>query len=323
MNIALIGGSGFIGTRLAAQLIDQGHNIRILDIVPSDTYPDYFVKADITKQDELSAALKDIDVIYHLAAAHRDDVFPRSIYYDVNVEGTKNVVAAAQDNHIQTLFFTSSVAVYALNGGESKEDDTPAPFNDYGRSKLQAEDVLRTWAAETKGARLALIRLVATFGPGNRGNVFTLINQIARNRFIMIGAGKNKKTVAYVENVAAFLAGLTNREPGTYLYNYADKPDMSMKEMVATIRGIFGYKGLGLKIPYILGLMGGYVFDILSRISGKSFPISAIRVKKFAADTIVNCQKIDEETGFERPATLEQGLAAMIKSDFAPTPKQQ
>lgn len=126
------------------------------------------------------------------------------------------------------------------------------------------------------------IRLVATFGPGNRGNIFTLMDQIARKRFFMIGNGENKKSVAYVGNVAAFLAECLKESRSMTLYNYADKPDLSMKDMVAEIRAGMGFPGLGPKLPYIAGVAGGAVFDVLASITGRKFPISRIRVKNSA-----------------------------------------
>ncbi|MBK9586198.1 MAG: NAD-dependent epimerase/dehydratase family protein [Alphaproteobacteria bacterium] len=316
MKIAITGGAGFIGTELMTLLIQQGHEVIWLDTRRSDSYPKEGRIVDITDKASLTEALKGIDIIYHLAAEHRDDVTPVKKYYDVNVTGTENLAEAAKINGIKTIIFTSSVAVYGLDAGESKEDSPPAPFNDYGRSKLEGEKVLEKWCAQSSDRRLVSIRLVATFGPGNRGNIFTLMDQIARKRFFMIGNGENRKSVAYVGNVAAFLAECLKENRSTALYNYADKPDLSMKEMVTEIRAGMGLPGLGPRLPYIAGVTGGAVFDTLSSITGRKFPISMIRVKKFCASTVVNADRA-ASTGFKRPFTLQQGLQEMIASDFA------
>ncbi|MGB0719738.1 MAG: NAD-dependent epimerase/dehydratase family protein, partial [Bdellovibrionales bacterium] len=194
------------------------------------------------------------------------------------------------------------------------------PFNDYGQSKLNSEKTFEEWAAADASRTLLTVRLVATFGPGNRGNIFTLINQIARRKFIMIGDGCNRKSIAYVGNVAAFLAHGLALPAGAHLYNYADKPDLSMRDFVTEVRAALGRAGLGPQLPYALGLMGGYGFDVLARLSGRKFPISAIRVKKFCANTVVNADKLGE-TGFEAPYRLEKGLQEMIAAEF-PQDKQ-
>ena len=320
MKIAITGGAGFIGTELARLLKAQGHELVLIDLKKSTAFPESSHIADVTHKAALTNALAGVDAIYHLAAEHRDDVRPIEKYYDVNVGGAENIVAVAQEHGIQTIIFTSSVALYGLDAGDSNETDTPNPFNDYGRSKLESEKVFEKWARQDPARKLINTRLVATFGPGNRGNVYTLIDQIARGKFVMIGSGRNHKSIAYVGNVAAFLKESLSFAPGFHLYNYADKPDLDATTLVTTIRAAMGFKGIGPQMPYAVGLAGGLTFDVAARLTGKSFPISAIRVKKFCANTVVNADKL-KTTGFIAPYTLEHGLRDMIAQDFAPARK--
>ena len=318
MQIALIGGAGFIGTVLAKHLMAKGYDVVIVDIKPSDFLPEKTIIADVTDQESLIKSLVNIDVIYNLAAEHRDDVYPRQKYYDVNVRGAENIVLAAKTHDIKTIIFTSTVAVYGLNADPKKgacEEMCPAPFNDYGHSKLSAEKVFANWASEKKDRILSVARLVATFGPNNRGNIYTLIDQVARDRFVMVGPGKNRKSIAYVENVASFLSHMLTFKAGIHTYNYADKPDLQARDLIKKIRKNFGLSGIGYQVPYVFGLFGGFLFDILSKVTGRRFPISSVRVRKFCANTVVNADKL-KDTGFVVPYTLEQGLQAMIDSDF-------
>lgn len=320
MNIAITGGAGFIGTTLARILKKDGHALRLIDLKKSEEFPAESHVVDITDAAALKNALEGVDVLYHLAAEHRDDVSPVQKYYDVNVEGGRNVIAAARAHGIKRIVFTSSVAVYGLNAGDSKETDTPAPFNDYGRSKLESEKTFAQWAHEDQGRSLATIRLVATFGPGNRGNIYTLMNQIASGKFIMIGRGENRKSIAYVGNVAAFLRQALTFGSGAHLYNYADKPDLTMRDMVRDIRQTLGLDGLGPQLPYAVGLLGGTAFDLAARVTGRNFPVSAIRVKKFCADTVVNADRIGG-TEFSAPFSLSEGLREMMTAEFPAMPK--
>lgn len=311
MKIAITGGAGFIGQRLSDQLAREGHEIVIIDAAHPEN------PIDVTDEAAMMGALRGVDVVYNLAAQHRDDVRPKQLYYDVNVGGAEILVKAAKAHNIKTMIFTSTVAVYGLDAGESKESDTPAPFNEYGKSKLQAEEVFNQWQSESDDHTLVTLRLVATFGKGNRGNVFTLIDQIARDRFVMVGKGGNAKSLAYVDNVSAFLAHcLTLKAGQAYLYNYADKPDLKTADLVSTIRTSLGKADKSVRIPYCVGLMGGYVFDQIAAISGRQLPISSVRVKKFCANTVVNSDK-RAETGFKAPYSLEEGLQDMIAHDFA------
>lgn len=87
-----------------------------------------------------------------------------------------------------------------------------------------------------------IIRPTVIFGEQNRGNVYNLLRQIASGRFPMVGKGKNKKSMNYVENVAAFIEFCLNLEAGESLFNYFDEPAYDMNHLVLDV-----YKMLGKK----------------------------------------------------------------------------
>lgn len=308
MKIAMTGGEGFIGRKLAELLHQDGHRVVSIDTAAA-------TPVDIADRQALANACNGCDVIYHLAAAHRDDIFPRSVYYDVNAAGTKNVIDAANACGIKHIVFTSTFAVYGLDSGTPDESTAPAPFNDYGRSKLEGEQHLKLWAKADPSRTATIVRPVVVFGEGNRGNVHTLISQAAAGKFFMIGDGANKKSMAYVGNVAAFLKHCLTEKPGLEIYNYADKPDFTMRALTDAIYKKLGRKKPPVSLPYPVGLAAGYMFDGLARISGKNFPVSAVRVKKFCADTTCRAERC-RESGFVPAFTLEEGLNRMIDHDF-------
>lgn len=309
MKIAVTGGSGFIGGRLITLLEGEGHDVVNIDIAAPRS-------VDIEDKQALIQACTGCEAIYHLAALHRDDIFPRSRYYDVNSEGTKNIIAAAKANDITRLIFTSTFALYGLNTGMPDEQSEPKPFNDYGASKLEAEIALKAWSSESAHNIATVIRPVVVFGEGNRGNVYTLLNQITKKRFFMIGDGTNRKSMAYVENVAGFLKYCLNEESHFEVYNYADKPDFNMKDLTTLIYTHLGWDKPKIAIPYALGLYAGYGFDVIARMTKKQLPISAVRVQKFCANTTCEAKKY-RKVGFEPQYTLGEGVRRQIDHDFA------
>ena len=115
----------------------------------------------------------------------------------------------------------------------------------------------------------------------NRGNV-SLLNQISSNKFLMIGNGKNIKSMAYVKNVAAFIKFSLNFKKGKHLYNYIDKSDINMRSLVSISRDmILNKKGVGISVPGFIGVIVGKVFDFISLIFNKDLPISSIKLKSF------------------------------------------
>lgn len=322
-NIAIIGGSGFIGTRLTKRLLEAGYNVKVIDKARSETYPHLWVKADVREGVTLMSALEGCDVIYNLAAEHRDDVTPRSLYDEVNVKGAKNVCEAAEKLGIKRIIFTSTVAVYGFTEKETDESGELKPFNDYGRTKLEAERVYQAWQGADSERSLVIIRPTVVFGEGNRGNVYNILNLIANNHFVMVGSGKNVKSMAYVENVAALLEYALNLGSGFHLFNAVDKPDFDMDTLVSFVKKEMGKnKKIGLRIPYVIGYTGGLLFDMIAKLTNRKFPISAIRIKKFCSNTQFTSSRI-KEIDFIPPFTLEEGLKRTINYEFLNTSREE
>ena len=169
MKILVTGGSGFIGTRLVGELLKAGHQVTIFDKNESPKCPELVVIGIVCDKDALTKTATGHDVIYHLAAEHADDVRPISLYHDVNVGGAKNLIFAADNAGIKKIIFTSSVAVYPLNADEPDEDSQVAPFNEYGKSKYAAEQVLTEWASEAISRSLTIVQPCVIFGEDIRG----------------------------------------------------------------------------------------------------------------------------------------------------------
>ncbi len=314
MSINIVGGSGFIGSRLVARLRRSGLAVLVVDkVLPTDTSISSKI-ADVRDIDSLVSAIE-TGVIVNLAAEHRDDVTPISLYDEVNVTGAMNICKCAEIKGINTIVFTSSVAVYGFAPLGTDESGVFKPFNDYGRTKLEAEAIFMDWQSKDPQNRtLVIIRPTVVFGEANRGNVYNLLNQIARGTFLMIGAGRNVKSLAYVENVAAFIQLSLDFSPGVHIYNYVDKPDLEMNSLVNMVYKVLGKRPSRIRFPYAIGLLVGMAFDVLARVSGRKFPISEIRIRKFCADTMFGTNI--NKTGFIAPVALTTALERTIRYEF-------
>jgi len=315
MNISIIGGSGFVGTRLTTRLLATGHTVKIADKNDSKKYPHLRIFADVREQDTLEKTFTGSDIIINLAAEHRDDVTPKSLYDDVNVTGAENICNICTKLGIKKIIFTSSVAVYGFAPVGIDETGKINYFNDYGRTKWLAEEKYRKWLFSNPENSLTIIRPTVIFGEQNRGNVYNLLNQIASDKFLMVGNGKNVKSMAYVENVAAFIEYNLNNGPGEHLYNYIDKPDFDMNTLVTEVNQILGKSKKMFHWPYWLGHIGGLCFDLLALFMRKKLSISSIRVKKFCSNTVFEAANI-KRTNFNAPVTIIEGLKNTIKYEF-------
>ena len=298
-------------------------SFKIIDLQKSKNHPTETVICDVR---DVSSLITEVsgNVVVNLAAVHRDDVTYPNEYYSTNVEGARVLCEVCEEKGINKIVFTSSVAVYGFAAPGTGEEGAIEPFNEYGRTKALAEDVYREWREKDPENRsLIIVRPTVVFGEGNRGNVYNLLNQINSGAFAMIGNGKNKKSMAYVENLAAFLVKCIESDEKYAVYNYVDTPDFTMNELVRLVRGkLRGKSSVGIRIPKFIGLMAGYTADILAKL-GVKLPISSIRVKKFCASSEFSSAK-HELDGFEAPFSLQEGLDRTLEAEFInPDPERQ
>ena len=314
----MIGASGFVGTRLLGLLkeSEKEYQLKNVDLLPSHFFNDLTVIGDVREQKQMDEQLKGADVVVLLAAQHRDDVSPTSLYYDTNVGGMEVTLRAMEKNGVKRIVFFSSVAVYGLNKKNPNEEHPKDPFNHYGKSKWQAEQVLQEWHKSHSDWNVNIIRPTVIFGERNRGNVYNLLRQITSGRFLMVGDGENRKSMAYVGNVVAFIAFLIeNNMEGYHVFNYIDKPDFTMNDLVYHVGEVLNKHIPTTHYPYWLGMLGGYCFDALAKMTGRKLSVSSVRVKKFCAVTQFDSVKV-QSSGFKPAFSMEEGLRRTLQYEF-------
>lgn len=164
MKVTIIGGSGFIGTRIVDHFTQfKGYDFRIVDIRESHFFNDITTIGDVRNQQQMDSALAGTDLVILLAAQHRDNVTPTSLYYDTNVGGMRTTLRAMERNGVKRILFFSSVAVYGINKDNPNETSPKDPFNHYGKSKWQAEQLLQEWHTMHADWNINVVRPTVTF----------------------------------------------------------------------------------------------------------------------------------------------------------------
>jgi nucleoside-diphosphate-sugar epimerase len=321
-KITIIGGSGFVGTNLCRNLSLRKQNFEIIDLKKSKSFPGKSKIADVRNFKSLLKAITG-DLIVNLAAVHTDNIRDKKAYKETNVDGAQNIILACTKKNIRKIVFTSTVAVYGFAKPGTGENGQIAPFNDYGKTKFEAEQKFIDWQNKTKNS-LIIIRPTAIFGEGNRGNVFNLFNQIALKRFLMVGKGENVKSLAYIKNVVSFLDTCILSDEKFGIYNYIDTPNLTMNELIKfAYLQLHGEVNTGPRIPLWAGILLGYTADLVSKIFNKNLPVSSIRIKKFISTTEFTSNKLNLND-FKPPFTLLQGLTNTIQNEFiSPKPQKE
>ncbi len=309
MKYILIGGSGFIGQHFKNILREK--IILNLDI-DSGINNSEFRNCNILKKEELNAVdlseIKEVSVI-HLAAVHFD--FQKK-YFETNIDGTKNILEFIDKwDCIKKYVFFSSVATYGESEIELNEKNIQNPYNDYGKSKLEAEKIIFNWHSQNK-INVIIVRPAVVFGEYNFGNVFNLITQIQSGVFAIIGDGKNIKSLAYAPNlVDSVIYVLNHIKKPLFIYNYSDYPQKGISDQSELISKLLK-KRKPIRIPLFLTKIITIPIDFFEIILRKDLKINSMRVKKFTIQTFFNSDLIRNK-GFIQKYSLENALTRTIK----------
>ena len=216
MNHAVIfGGSGFIGQHLVESLVSKGISVTVADLTQPRSKNELidFQRVDVRNRIELEKSVPPNSVVYNLAAVHRTPGHPEHEYYETNVLGALNITAWAAATQIESICFTSSIAVYGPSETTKNEFSLPLPNTAYGRSKLLAERIHQSWREAKRGRQLVIVRPAVIFGPGENGNFTKLADALKRRRFFYPGRDDTVKACGYISDfVRALDFGLQQQQ---------------------------------------------------------------------------------------------------------------
>lgn len=311
-NILLTGGSGFIGSHVH-DVIPNDQIVNLDQMRPSFPAGSKFIEGDIREYQDVTNAVRGnhISTIFSLAAKHHDFGIGHDEYFDTNEDGMKVLCRVASENNIREFIFYSSVAVYGVRDELVTESTSVQPDGPYGASKLAGEKVLYDWAQQDPDRKVLIIRPTIVFGPRNRANMFNLIKQIDSRLYFHVGKSDNIKSIAYVENLLQATLYLKERmKPGVSIFNYADEPQLTSREISDHIASVL-QKKIWLTLPKSLGVLFGLPFDLIIKLTGRNLPISTARIKKLGTQTKYSAKKI-LDTGFKPKFTTHEGIKRMI-----------
>jgi len=282
-NILITGSSGFFGS-----LISEAHSKNYTVHTLARRNAEYL--CDLSK--EVPKFNQKFDVIIHAAGkAHSipKTETEKTDFYDINLQGTKNLIAGLNENPPEAFVFISTVAVYGAIEGAMIDESHPLQAEDpYGRSKILAEKVLDVWCKE-KGVALCILRLPLIIGGNAPGNFGAMIQAIKKNYFFNIGQGGAKKSMVLADDVIATLPAVFGVRG---IYNLTDGYHPSFKEMSDTIATKLSKKVHYLPIPIakILSFAG----DLL----GDKAPFNSDKYKKMSSSLTFDDTKARQEIGW-------------------------
>lgn len=202
MRTLVTGGSGYLGETVVQRLLERGDEVRVFDLVDNDDRPRAveFVKGDVRDPDAVRRAAAGAEVIHH-NVAQVPLAKDRDKFWSVNVEGTRNVLAAALQAGVRKVILVSSSAVYGVP--EYNPVDlaaTPRPQEAYGRAKLEGERVANEYVR--RGLDVSIVRPRTVLGHGRLGIFQILFEWVRRGRPVyLLGSGDNRYQFVHAEDL--------------------------------------------------------------------------------------------------------------------------
>lgn len=322
MRYLVTGADGFLGRHFLTELARRGVPMRaMLQRAAGDLQlpgePE-IVRAELLEPDSLAPAVEGITHIVHLAArVHMMDdpaPDPEKAYFQVNVGGTRSLLAAAAKADVTHFLLMSTVkAMGEEDEGVFDETSTPAPATPYGRSKLAAEEAVFE-LAEQHGIHASVTRLPMVYGPGAKGNVLRLLAAASRDKRLPFGAIDNRRSMVYVGNVVdAALAVLESPNSAGQVYLVCDERPYSTREFYSAICRAMGKEPLLRNTPlWVLKAMGR-CGDLAGLILRRQMPVDSGVVRRIAGDLCFSARKITEQVGFTPKVSLAEGAEATVK----------
>jgi len=233
-RVLVTGGDGFIGKELVRQLIREGAEVTVLS--RSKTSASHHLCADITKADELADITGTYDVVYHLAAlvSVRKSLQNPEETFKINVEGTKNMLEFAKRCNVKKFIFCSSCMVYGHNDGAVAETSPCGPENPYGKSKLEAEKLVRE---SGRFFDVAIGRFFNAYGSGQEGDVIGLFirNALGNKPLRIEGSGNQKRDFLHVRDIAHALILLDDEKADGETLNFATGEGTSINDLAQAV----------------------------------------------------------------------------------------
>jgi len=281
------GASGFLGT-IIKPILTSTYELTTIGLTPQDDY-----QIDIAK--EVPVLNKQYDVILHAAGkAHSDPKTEteKKTFFDVNLQGTKNLCAGLEKfGTPKSFIFISTVAVYGIDFGEEITEEHPLNGNTpYALSKIQAEYFLQEWCA-MHDVTLGIIRPSLIAGKNPPGNLGAMIKGIQSGKYFRIGKGKTKKSVLMAEDIAMIIPKLA-KVGG--IYNITDDYHPSFAELETLITGQL-HKKAPISIPYWCAKSIALFGDKL----GAKFPLNSIKLDKIVNPLTFSNKKAKNELDWQ------------------------
>jgi nucleoside-diphosphate-sugar epimerase len=309
--VLVTGGTGFIGTHLLERYAADGESVRALvrrtrrpRSLPAGVEAVY---GDLASGEGIAEALEGAHAVIHLAGVTK--ALRPEDYYTGNVTATRQLAHAMAGRAIRLVHVSSLAAIGpATPGAPLLEDAEPHPLTHYGKSKLEAEGVVRSLAPDA-----VIVRPPVVYGPRDT-DVFQLLKSISKGLVLEISGGERWFSAIYVKDlVAGLLAAAASPRAAGRAYFLAHAKPVSWRQLEASAARIMARTPRVLSVPFAVANAVGACAELWARFTRtpgilSREKIAEARCMAWTCDT----SRAEQELGFVAPTSLDDGLAATL-----------
>jgi len=315
MKVLVTGGTGFVGTHLVRRLLARGHQVTSLDKNPGLADGELgalgatLVTGSVTEASDVERVMAGQELVFHLASPFGDLLQPDEAYRAIEVDGTRNVLAAAERHLVRRVVHCSTQGVHGIIANPPGDEDSPiAPRDYYCYSKAEGEKVAREYL--TRGMDVVIVRPTSVYGPGDTRGWLKLFRMASKGWFLMVGSGRTLNHPVYVENLVDLfeLAALAPAARGR-TYIAGDDQAVTLTELVRAVGRAVGTEVKIVRFPFYGAAR--YASAAIEQVF-KAFritpPVFRRRLSWFITNRQFRIDRAREELGYRPRVTLSEGL---------------
>lgn len=314
-RVLVTGGTGFTGSALVKRLLSEDNEVIVVDNQKGIFHDELqrlgakITIGSVTDRDLMDRLVKGCDVVHHLAAAFRRIDLPKSVYWDVNVNGTHHLLDAACKYGVKKFVYCSTCGVHGdVKNPPAAETAPITPADYYQYTKYEGEKVAHEFMQ--KGLDIAILRPAAIYGPGDPERWAMLFKRVATGRFLMLGSGRVTYHPLYIDNlVDAFMLAMVREESNGQTYLVADEHYYAINDIVQIIADVLNMKVQVIHIPYWPAWIAAVGTEAVSSVLKIQPPIFRRRIDWFKQNRAFDISKAQRELGYQPKVDLHTGLS--------------
>ncbi len=308
------GGMGFTGSALSRKLAELGHQVVALDNKPGifdDELRELGVETHIgsvTDRPLLDRLVSGCDVVHHLASAFRLVNLGKKKYWDVNVNGTRNVLEAAKAHGGIRVVNCSTCGVHGNVESPPAAETAPiAPADYYQLTKWEGEKIAMSYVEQ--GQWVTTLRPAAIYGPGDPERFYMIFRRVASGRFVFLGNGSTTYHPLYIDNlVDAFIVAAETDEANGQAYLIADEEYVPIRDLVERTARAIDTKCRMVFLPFWPAYVAAWAVEMLYKPLPLEPPIFRRRLDWFRQNRAFQIGKARTELGWNPEIGLDEGL---------------